>query len=102
MLLEAYENPVEYPFNLRKEFLQDTEDDARKLISLFKITGDKKDFLRIKELMNIIKSEDINFSKSKVKKYLMGMGAEDWRDSKSRGLSGLKILNENSEDEEED
>jgi len=102
MLVDAYENPVEYPFNLRKEFLQDTEDDARKLISLFKITGDKTDFLRLKDLMNIIKSHDINFSKSKVKKYLIGMGAQDWRDSKSRGLSGLIINNENEDTEEED
>lgn len=102
MLIDSYKNPVEYPINLRREFLQDTEDDARKLISLFNITGNKQDILTLKDLMDLIKSHDINFSKSKVKKYLIGMGAEDWRDSKNRGLSGIKINSENLEDEEED
>jgi len=77
---------------LNTSILEEINESAPDLIrNTFEITGDKKDILTHPEIEFIIKENDFDITRFKLKTFLKSYGAKDWRDSVGRGLSGVKI-----------
>lgn len=89
---------VEFPKSLHEEFMECEDMDDDKLIELFDFTESNKDQISNDELKSILKINKINFTLKKTKNLLKGMRAKDYRNNKSRGLSGLKLKDSDNSD----
>jgi len=97
MLFEAYNKPETYPDEISKyyeDIADEPKSDLDKLLEYFEITGNKNDKITSKEFKEIIKDIDVPFTSLKAKKYLLGVGAENYRIKTSRGLCGIIYKNE--------
>lgn len=89
---------VEYPKNLLEENKNNEDDDnndKQKLFDLFEFSNNDNNRISNKDLKFYLKDENINMSVKKAKILLKCKGCKDYRDSQSRGLSGLKLISDN-------
>jgi hypothetical protein len=90
MILNATE--CDYPELIKNE-LDDMDDDNdfTKIKQLFEVTKDKEDTLTNNDLKEYIKSFKLPFTIIKLKRNLVSLGAETYRNSDYRGLSYIKL-----------
>ena len=99
IILEYYDNYKDYPENMKKQKLQDLEDedDMSKLFNLYEFTLNNTDKINNEILRADLKENKINMSLKKMKQMLKTKGLKDFRCKATRGLSGLKHIDENDE-----
>lgn len=98
MIFEAFYKPVVIPEQLIKdneEFKED--DDYNKLINLFEYTNNEKDIIYNKELQDILKDNNIEFTIKKASKLLQKYNCMKVTKNNQRGLSKLKLKNNNDD-----
>jgi len=92
IILESYNNKVEYPKSIKQELeAVEDEEDTTKLFNLFEFTNDKDDIISNDELKQELKNNNIIFAIKKCKILLKTRGAQDFRNSKVRGLNYIKL-----------
>lgn len=91
MIFETNKKTVEYPEQLKKDLENDDEeDDYEKLFNLFNFTELENDKINNADLKRLLKKHSIPFTISKVNRLLKAQGAKLYRNSKERGLMGIK------------
>lgn len=98
MIINSYNKPVAPPTNAKEELEEDN--DYSKVFNLFEFTKNAKDRVSNKELESIIKVYNIPFTKHKVSRLLKNKGCQPYK-HKERGLSGLKVVFDTLDDDEE-
>ena len=101
IIYEAYHVPIEYPEFMRQQndsLNDDDNDEIEKLINLFEMTRKSEDKIDNKTLKMIVNCNNIDMSLKKAKTILQGKGAKHYRDTSSRGLSGLKEINDDDDE----
>lgn len=92
IILEAYNNKVEYPKSIKQELeAVEDEEDTTKLFNLFEFTNSEKDIISNDELKATLKYNNIIFAIKKCKILLKTRGAQDFRNTKTRGLNYIKL-----------
>jgi hypothetical protein len=93
LLFGYFNNPKEYPCEIKEELIDDQDDDYKKLFSLFEFTNSKNDFITNDDLNSIMKEYNIPFILKKVKMLLKTKGdVREHRTNRYRGLTGLKAI----------
>lgn len=102
IIIEFYDKYREYPASMKKEKLEELEDedDMSKLFNLYEYTLDENDKIDNDNLRVDLKAYNINMSLKKMKQMLKTKGAKDYRTKAHRGLCGLKRIKDNEEDED--
>ncbi len=103
IILEHYNKHCEYPAELKKEKIleMEDEDDMSKLFNLYEYTNNIDHKIDNDNLRVDLKANNINMSLTKMKQMLKTKGATDYRSKSSRGLCGLRHI-ENDSDLEDD
>lgn len=95
IIIEAYNNPCQYPEELKMVLDQDNdEDDMSKLFGLFEYPNDKEAFITYDQLKRLIKGNEIPFTLKKVKMLLKTKGVIEHRNKKAKGLACIKVIEE--------
>lgn len=93
IILEAYNNKVEYPKSIKQELeAVEDEEDTTKLFNLFEFTNDKKDIITNDDLRIALKNNNVIFAIKKCKILLKTRGAQDYRNGATRGLNYIKFI----------
>lgn len=84
----------DYPSSLRKEIINSREDtDEEKIINLFEVTGDDRDFLSNDDIEKMLKEGSVKKTLKNAKQILVGVGAEEVSKKINkktyRGLKGI-------------
>ena len=96
IILEYYNKHCEYPAGLLEDqrLENNEDDDMTKLFNLYEFTYDSNDKINNDNLRVDLKYNRINMSMLKMRKMLRAKGAEPYRTTSQRGLSGLRHITE--------
>jgi hypothetical protein len=103
IIIEAYNDEVEYPKEIKAELEEmEEEDDYDKLFNMFTFTNDERDYISNEDLRSIIQDNKIPFILKKCKMILKTKGTVEYRSKDIRGISGLVVKGEQTAQEKEE
>ena len=91
LLIDSYKKPTRFPSNLKQERKEEVTQDDTRWCEHFIITKNPQDIITFDQLQNYMEEFACPFNKLKAKKYLIGVGAKEKRNSKERFLEGIKL-----------
>jgi hypothetical protein len=94
MIWEAYANPTPYPqevLDQEREMSGDDENDMQRVTDCFRFTGNDSDFISNASIKQVLETNRIIITVSRVKTILCDMGAIPHRTRNIRGLCKVAI-----------
>jgi len=100
IFIESYYIQSEYPKELRRELMNNDDNEYLIIKELFHFTNNSKDFIENKYLKDLLKNAQISFTLKKAKMLLKSEGAKEHTYKNKRGLCGIKLKDEYSDNED--
>lgn len=94
MLIDAFNNYVEYPEETLQETVEDTNDDIEKFYSLFDFDESDESTILLKNIRKLCKDNEIIFNMKKIQLLLLDKGIEKYRSREGICYKGISILND--------